>query len=126
MSLDAWLLSQSEVSCETVLALEESFSSTSCGLISSREKRKEINSVPTSEVLQRDDVISKRRKLEEIGNLYSLIFQSVFFFFFHFLKKLGRSGARWGKKYFMGMAKEKRKRKSVYDRSESAIKRKNE
>ena len=67
--MDAWLLSQPEVSWETVPALAESFSSTCCGLISLREKRKEINSVPTSEVWQRDDIISKRRKFEERGNL---------------------------------------------------------
>ena len=108
MSLDAWLLSQSKVSCETVLALEESFSSTSCGLISSREKRKEINSVPTSEVLQRDDVISKRRKLEEIGNLYSLIFQSVFFFF-PLSKKVGSVGRAMGKEIFYGNGQREKK-----------------
>ena len=70
MSLDAWLLSQPEVSW-AVPAMEKSFFSTSCGLVSSRisKKRKEINSVSTFEVLQRDDIISKRRKFEERGNL---------------------------------------------------------
>ena len=80
LSLDAWLLSQPEASWETVPAMEESFSSTSFGLIRVRKAKKSIVS-PRLKFCN-ENTISKRRKLEERGNG----------FFFHFLKKLGRSG----------------------------------
>ena len=65
---------------ETVPAMEESFSSTSFGLIRVRKAKKSIVS-PRLKFCN-ENTISKRRKLEERGNV----------FFFHFLKKLGRSG----------------------------------